>query len=127
MDRARRDAACSITGGRVVARDLLGVTLAHEVGHSLHLRHIEDESHEAKRPQTNLMHVGLDLAEEGNVSGKPASPKDFSIEPFQYELARQYGRCAGRFRGAGPTAADDCPRLFEDLGLPGMKPAPARR
>lgn len=123
MERSREDAACTITGGMLADCTLLGVTLAHEIGHSLHLRHIEHEGIEVKAPAANLMHEGIDLADPSRGSAGPVSPAGLSIERFQYERARRYGRCRGRFRGVGPKPDDECPRLFEEILLPGLKPA----
>jgi hypothetical protein len=121
MPRDRREASCSLTGGLLPARDVLGVTLAHELGHSLHLRHIEDEPLGAKVTEAelsrNLMKRDLEVLVPGEDVSKLPAPHEYRILPYQRYAAHRFGRCAGRFKGVKPRPEDRCDVLFRELGL----------
>jgi hypothetical protein len=119
MPASQADRACTVTGARLPNLDSLGIVLAHELGHSLHLRHLEDEPANllAPQPGLNLMRRAVDLDVNDQPSQKQPSPLSFTVLPFQVEAARRYGRCAGRFLGAARQREDDCPVLLRELGL----------
>jgi hypothetical protein len=116
---AERCRFCAIHGGMPAPTGILGVVLAHEIGHSLHLRHIQDEPEAAKlnpdQLRTNLMNADLQ-----NTEGTDQSPEESTLRPFQIQAGLRYGRCALRFKGVKPMPSDACKALMEDLELEGF-------
>ena len=111
---------CDITATYHPDIDVLGLTMAHELGHSLHLRHFEDSGEMYRKAtdserQTNLMRRSVELIDADLTH--PKNPSDYQILPEQAELARRYGRCRRRFRNAPSSLKDKCDIFFKELEL----------
>lgn len=120
MPRDQAKSSCSITAEYLPAWDLLGIVLAHELGHSLHLRHIEDEPIGSIGPgalNTNLMKKDLEKGYGNLRSYKWFSPNDYKILSFQVKLARQFGLCTKRFKDTNDLASEQCNTMLHELGL----------
>ncbi|MCP5054362.1 MAG: hypothetical protein GY940_44760, partial [bacterium] len=87
---------CSVTGGMKVDLITQSAVLAHELGHCLHLRHIQDEPADRlgniKNLSNNIMDENMEPVKPGKKG--PASPglHEYRVLEFQYRSARRYGR-----------------------------------
>ncbi|MCP5048556.1 MAG: hypothetical protein GY940_15410 [bacterium] len=112
---------CTITGDMKADLITQSAVLVHELGHCLHLRHLQDEPADRLGNNKNLSNNIMDRDVDPIKPGKkgPASPglHEYRVLEFQYRAARRYGRCAGYFKNVGPKSGDYCPTLFQDLGF----------